>query len=115
MSLRLVEFTPAHFAMLRSWFASDREVVRFGGAGLRYPLEDGQLQAIVDDPARLSWMAADDDGELVGHAELTLLHGDGAARLGRVAIAPGARPRPRYPADHERRRRRVGVWLGAAG
>jgi RimJ/RimL family protein N-acetyltransferase len=93
MSLRLVEFTPVHFATLRSWFSSDREVVRFGGAGLRYPLDDEQLRAILNEPARLSWMAADDDGELVGHAELALLRGEAAARLGRVAIAPRARGR----------------------
>jgi RimJ/RimL family protein N-acetyltransferase len=93
MSLRLVQFTPAHFTTLRSWFSSDREVVRFGGAGLRHPLDDEQLQAILDEPARLSWMAADGDGELVGHVELLLLHDENAARLGRVAIAPVARGR----------------------
>jgi RimJ/RimL family protein N-acetyltransferase len=93
MSLGLVEFTPAHFATLRSWFSSDREVVRFGGAGLRYPLDDEQLHAIVDDPARLSWMAADGDGELLGHIELGLQREQEAALLGRVAIAPAARGR----------------------
>jgi RimJ/RimL family protein N-acetyltransferase len=93
MSLRLVEFTPEHFATLRGWFSSDREVVRFGGAGLRYPLDDEQLRAIVDDPARLSWMAADGDGELVGHVELGLQHDQEAALLGRVAVAPAARGR----------------------
>jgi RimJ/RimL family protein N-acetyltransferase len=93
MRLRLVEFTPAHFASLRSWFSSDREVVRFGGDGLRHPLDDEQLQAILDEPARLSWMAGDGDGELVGHVELLLLHDEATARLGRVAIAPVARGR----------------------
>jgi RimJ/RimL family protein N-acetyltransferase len=93
MSLRLVEFTPAHFTTLRSWFSSEREVVRFGGAGLRHPLDDRQLQAILDDPARLSWMAVDGDDELVGHIELGLQREQEAALLGRVAIAPAARGR----------------------
>jgi ribosomal protein S18 acetylase RimI-like enzyme len=93
VSLRFDAFTPAHFETLRGWFSSDSEVVRFGGPGLHYPLDDGQLQAIVDEPGRLSWMAVDEGDALVGHAELMVLHDEGAARLGRVAIAPGARGR----------------------
>lgn len=61
--LELVEFEPAHFELLAGWFASAREVMQWGGDGVRYPLDAAQLQAIVDErcalppPACRGWPA----------------------------------------------------------
>ena len=47
--LALVPFTAAHFATLAGWFASEREVVQWGGSAVRFPLDDLQLQAMTDE------------------------------------------------------------------
>jgi RimJ/RimL family protein N-acetyltransferase len=80
---------------LMNWFASEREVVQWGGPRVRFPLDDEQLRAIVDEsqtePAtRLCWMARR-DRELIGHAQLALDWRNGTASIGRVAIAPERR------------------------
>lgn len=95
--LSLVAFEPSHFALLRSWFTSEREVVQWGGVLVHHPLDDAQLQAIVDlgrtdPPTRLSWMAAEGDA-LVGHIELGLDRDTASGLLARVGIAPGQRGR----------------------
>jgi RimJ/RimL family protein N-acetyltransferase len=93
--LALVPFTADHFATLAGWFASEREVVQWGGSAVRFPLDDEQLQAMTDEaltdpPTRWCWMAQC-DAELVGHAQLALDWRHGNALLGRVAIAPERR------------------------
>ena len=95
--LSLVEFAPEHFGRLRAWFTSEREVVQWGGAGLHHPLDDAQLQGIVDEcradpPQRGAWTAVDGE-EIVGHVELGYRRADRVARLGRVGIAPAHRGR----------------------
>lgn len=95
--LELVEFRPAHFELLAGWFASPREVMQWGGNGVRHPLDAAQLQAIVDEraavpPTRLSWMAGD-GRSLVGHIELQLVPETATGRISRVAIAPQHRGR----------------------
>ncbi len=95
--IKLVPFTPSHFRTLARWFESERDVVQWGGSSVTFPLDDMQLQAMLDEgrsepPARLCWMAAE-HGELIGHAQLRLDWRDGNATLSRVAIAPGARGR----------------------
>lgn len=95
--LTLTEFEPCHFDALISWFANEREVVQWGGDALYHPLDQVQLQAIVDEglqtpPARWSWMAVQ-DGELAGHIELAAYRETRSGRLGRVAIAPSHRGR----------------------
>ena len=95
--LSLVAFAPAHFGLLQEWFTSEREVVQWGGAGLHHPLDDAQLQGIVDEcradpPARAAWTAVTGD-EIVGHIELGYRRAEATARLGRVGIAPEQRGR----------------------
>jgi ribosomal protein S18 acetylase RimI-like enzyme len=91
--LTLVDFEPDHFEPLCGWFATERELVQWGGIAAHHPLDRAQLQRIVDErPARLSWMAAD-EGRLVGHIELVLARDARAVRIARVAIAPGDRGR----------------------
>ncbi|MGH2849544.1 MAG: GNAT family N-acetyltransferase [Solirubrobacteraceae bacterium] len=91
--LTLIDFESDHFEALCSWFASERELVQWGGIAAQHPLDHVQLQRIVDErPRRLSWMAAD-EGRLVGHIELVLARDARAARIARVAIAPERRGR----------------------
>jgi RimJ/RimL family protein N-acetyltransferase len=95
--ISLVPFSPAHFPTLAKWFASEAEVVQWGGPAVAFPLDTAQLAAMLDEarstlPARLCWMAADASG-LVGHAQLGFDWRNGNATLSRVAIAPVARGR----------------------
>ena len=95
--VKLESFAPRHYATLSSWFDSERDVVQWGGPALRHPLDDEQLQTMLPDeatpPARLSWMALR-DGECVGHAQVMSVDpSGGAARLGRIVIAPAHRGR----------------------
>lgn len=94
---RLIPFGPAHFPVVRSWFSSEAEVVQWGGPAVSHPLTDEQLQAMAAEaatspPTRLCWMG-EQDGALVGHAQLGFDWRNGNARLGRVAVAPDFRGR----------------------
>ncbi|MFE3740125.1 GNAT family N-acetyltransferase [Streptomyces sp. NPDC059134] len=91
MVVELRAFTPADGAALASWIPGPVELLTWAGPGFTWPLDDRQLAAYAADPDRRTWMAADQDGRLVGHASLRR-HADGAsARLGRVLVAPAAR------------------------
>lgn len=90
--LVLIPFTAEHFPTLAGWFASEREVVQWGGSAVRFPLDDDQMRAMTDEsaadpPTRLCWMAQRGQ-ELVGHVQLALDWRHGNALIGRVAIAP---------------------------
>lgn len=94
---RLIPFASEHFSTLSSWFASEADVVQWGGPLLSFPLTEGQLHMMLAEgdtapPARLCWMA-EQDGALVGHAQLGFDWRNGNALLARVAIAPAARGR----------------------
>jgi RimJ/RimL family protein N-acetyltransferase len=94
-ALHLIPFTPQHFGVLASWFSNERDVVQWGGPAVSYPLNDRQMQAMVDEgsgpgPRRLCWMATI-EGNIVGHGQLGFDWRNGVARLGRVAVAPSAR------------------------
>lgn len=93
--LRLVPFGPEHFPLLPQWFASQVDVVQWGGPFLSFPLTVQQLgdmlaEAASVPPSRLCWMVACKD-ELVGHAQLGFDWCNGNARLSRVVVAPHAR------------------------
>ncbi|NMB59719.1 MAG: GNAT family N-acetyltransferase [Chloroflexi bacterium] len=93
--MRLIPFTKNHFALLASWFTSEEEVVCWGGPLFHYPLDDQQLQSLVDachtePPQRKCWMA-EDGGQLVGHIELGFDWRNGNAILQRVGIDPKLR------------------------
>lgn len=94
--LRIIPFAPEHFATLTSWFGSEADLIQWGGPAVTFPLNAAQLQVMLDErdksPARLCWMAADDD-QIVGHAQLAFDWRNGNASLGRVAVAPHARGR----------------------
>ncbi len=90
----LEPFTPRDYATLSSWFGNQRELTQWGGPGVRYPLDHGQLTAMLPDPPRrLSWMAVQ-DRDVVGHTQLiTIDPAAGVARLGRIVVAPAWRGR----------------------
>jgi RimJ/RimL family protein N-acetyltransferase len=95
--LRLVPFGREHFRTLAAWFASERDVVQWGGAWVRYPLDDCQMGEMlrlgeINPPERRCWMAAA-GADFVGHAQLAYDWRNGNARIGRVAIAPEHRGR----------------------
>jgi RimJ/RimL family protein N-acetyltransferase len=71
--------------------------VQWGGPLMHYPLDDPQLQALLDEcrsnpPRRLCWMAEEED-QLVGHIELMFDWRNGNAVVQRVAINPDHRGR----------------------
>ncbi|PSJ43271.1 GNAT family N-acetyltransferase [Allosphingosinicella deserti] len=95
MTLGLIPFAPEHFAVLAGWFATEAELVSWGGPFLEHPLRRDQMQAMIDEgagtpPGRLCWMGVHADRP-VGHVQLAFDWRNGSARLARVAIAPDAR------------------------
>lgn len=68
--LTLEPFAPSHYATLSSWFATEREVVQWGGPAVHHPLDVEQLQRMLPDagtpPSHLAWMALADHAR-VGH------------------------------------------------
>ncbi|MGX5843637.1 GNAT family N-acetyltransferase [Mesorhizobium sp. ArgA1] len=92
----LVPFAAQHFATLSGWFLNEKDLVQWGGPDLTYPLDPAQLASMLEDghgshPGRLCWMAEDEAGDLVGHAQLVFDWRNGVARVRRVAIAPHMR------------------------
>jgi len=95
--LSLIPFGPAHFDLLASWFSNEAEAVQWGGTGVSFPLDHEQFsemltQSRADPPTRWCWMA-ENESDLVGHAQLSLDWRNGNARLARIAVAPAMRGR----------------------
>jgi len=95
--IALVPFVPTHFDVLSSWFTSEADVVQWGGQDVSFPLRDEDFRAMLaeaasEPPTRRCWIA-EEDGALIGHAQLALDWRHGNARLARVVIAPEARSR----------------------
>ncbi len=94
--LTLRPFSTDHFDLLASWFSSERDLIQWGGPGSTFPLDEQQMRAMMAEerlhpPTRISRMAADDSGRLVGHVQVVLDWDNGVGRLARVAIAPAMR------------------------
>ena len=90
--MKLIDFSELHFSTLAGWFSSDEHVVQWGGPLVHFPLDSTQLQKMIDDgriepPTRLCWMA-EDERDLVGHAQLGFDWRNGNATISRIAIAP---------------------------
>lgn len=93
--ISLLPFTSEHFSVLPAWFNSEAELIQWGGPRLTYPLDVAQMQAMLDEgktdpPTRLCWMA-EQDGALIGHAQLAFDWRNGNTTLGRVGVAPAWR------------------------
>jgi RimJ/RimL family protein N-acetyltransferase len=92
---QLRTFCEKDFGLLSSWFASEEEVVQWGGPLVRYPLDQTQMQSMLKEtigtrPVRKCWMA-ELEGETVGHVQLSFDWRNGNATVGRVIIAPNHR------------------------
>jgi RimJ/RimL family protein N-acetyltransferase len=90
--MELRPFTREHFTILPSWFSCQAKLAQWGGTKLRFPLDDQQMIAMLENlsdhlPDKRSWMAFH-DGNPVGHAQLHFDWRNGNATLARVAIAP---------------------------
>ena len=95
--LALIPFGPEHFTALAGWFPTEAALVQWGGIHVRFPLDERQMQAWVDDtsgdpPRRRCWMARQ-DSDLVGHAQLAIDRRNGVGLVGRFGIAPAHRGR----------------------
>jgi RimJ/RimL family protein N-acetyltransferase len=93
--MELKQFTQEHFAILASWFPTEADLIQWGGPKLRFPLDDSQMNAMLENkpgnlPDNRCWMALH-DGSLIGHAQLIFDWKNGNATLARVAIAPAFR------------------------
>ncbi|MGF6174980.1 GNAT family N-acetyltransferase [Ensifer sp. 4252] len=90
--MQLEIFARHHIADMLGWFPTAEALIQWGGPGLRFPIDETQLEemqgsTLGDVPAR--WMFAGIvDGNLAGHAQVALDWGNGVGRLGRVAINP---------------------------
>ncbi|WP_457580124.1 GNAT family N-acetyltransferase [Ensifer canadensis] len=90
--MQLETFARHHIADMLDWFPTAEGLTQWGGPGLRFPLDETQLDEMQastfgDAPAR--WMFAGIvDGNLAGHAQVALDWENGIGRLSRVAINP---------------------------
>lgn len=90
--LRVVPATLEALDPLPSWFPTPEALAQWGGSGLRFPLDAGQIAAMlaetrVEPPLRLAF-AGLLGNETAAHAQLVLDWTDGIARLARFAVAP---------------------------
>ena len=92
--IKLIDFEPKHFPILRSWLGSERDLVQWGGPDLAYPITDHQFEQMASEghtepPTRMCWMGV--TVALAGHIQVALDWRNGVARIGRVMIAPNMR------------------------
>src|SRR5690349_7895406 len=95
-----LQIRPLHrgdFATIIGWFADEAALVQWGGPAVRFPLDERQLQQMLDDgqgepPARRLWVGVL-DGPVVAHAQVACDWRHGVARLARVCVDPASRGR----------------------
>ena len=90
--LVLRPFSADHFPTLASWFSSEHDVVQWGGPTVYFPLDDDQMQSMIDEaltrPIKRRCQMACLGSALVGHAQIAFDWRNGNAKIGQVAIAP---------------------------
>lgn len=90
--LSVVPATPELLTSLPSWFPTPEALAQWGGSGLRFPLDAGQIGAMLAEtmtkpPLRLAFAGLVGE-ETAAHAQVALDWTDGIARLARFAVAP---------------------------
>ncbi len=96
MTLTLRRFQKRDIPELKSWFATEKEVLQWAGAGLGYPIQDRYLRSLIKrheagGPDYEIWSVDNAKGDMVGHFQIWYNIALRQATLGRVAIAPQKR------------------------
>ncbi|WP_425336326.1 GNAT family N-acetyltransferase [Sinorhizobium garamanticum] len=75
-----------------AWFPTLQSLIQWGGPDVRFPLDNGQIEAMVAETAGLQpkrWIFSGlVRGGVAGHAQVALDWQNGVARLSRVAVNP---------------------------
>ena len=90
-SIRLCRAVTAHLEELQRWFPDRGAARRWGGPGLRWPLETSGFREDIHWGEMPSWVGLDDAGSMLGFGQYYLSHG--RCRLARLAVAPAVRGR----------------------
>ena len=93
--ISLVRFDVEDFDRLISWVPAETDLVEWCAAFFRYPLNRSQLERYLESSkepnVREIFTARADDGEAVGHVEISHIWPHLSSRLSRVLVAPGRR------------------------
>lgn len=93
--IELEPFRPADTGRLQGWVRTPEELMRWTGAGLVFPLDRAQIEAVLERSAASGgsvWRVCE-QGRTVGHVELHPDRGHPTATIARVLVAPGRRGR----------------------
>lgn len=91
----LEPFRPDDTGRLQEWVRTPEELMRWTGAGLAFPLDRAQMEAVLQRAAASGgsvWRVCE-NGRTVGHVELHPDRGHPTATIARVLVAPGDRGR----------------------
>ncbi|MCA1440856.1 GNAT family N-acetyltransferase [Ensifer sp. IC4062] len=90
--LQLQDFAKEHARDLPTWFPTLQSLIQWGGPDVRFPLDKGQIEAMVAETGGLQpkrWIFSGVvRGAAAGHAQVALNWQNGVARLARVAVNP---------------------------
>jgi RimJ/RimL family protein N-acetyltransferase len=93
----LVRFGVEDFDRLISWVPAEADLIEWCAAYFRHPLTRAQLQRYLESSkepnVREIFTARADDGEAVGHVEISQIWPHLSSRLSRILVAPGQRRR----------------------
>lgn len=95
--INLVRFGIEDFDRLISWLPGEADLVEWCAAFFRYPLTHSQLERYLESSkepnVREIFTARADDGEAVGHVEISQIWPHLSSRLSRILVAPSKRRR----------------------
>lgn len=97
VSLDLVRFETKDFDRLISWLPTEDDLVEWCAAFFRHPLTHAQLESYLQSAKQLHvreiFTVWTDEGEAVGHIEISQIWPHLSSRLSRVLVAPHKRRR----------------------
>lgn len=95
--VKLTRFDVEDFDRLISWLPTETDLVDWCAAYFRYPLTQSQLERYLESSkapnVREIFTAWTDDGEAVGHVEISQIWPHLSGRLSRILVAPSRRRR----------------------
>jgi RimJ/RimL family protein N-acetyltransferase len=93
----LVRFDVEDFDRLISWVPAEADLIKWCAAFFRHPLTRAQLERYLESSkepnVREIFTARANDGEAVGHVEISQIWPHLSSRLSRILVAPGQRRR----------------------